>query len=65
MPEPGDSPARLPERPSREHLRKAAKRLARSEGLQLAKAQARLARRYGYRSWAALMGAVGEADAAL
>ncbi|WP_428247915.1 ankyrin repeat domain-containing protein [Ferrovibrio sp.] len=45
----------LPERPSRENLRKQAKRLAREETLQLAEAQRRLARQYGEPNWAALM----------
>lgn len=53
--------ARLPERPSREYLRKAAKRLARGEKIQLAEAQGRLARGYGYRNWAELMTAVDAA----
>jgi peptide-methionine (S)-S-oxide reductase len=48
----------LPARPSQEHLRKSAKRLAREEALPLAAAQRKLAGEYGYRSWAALMRAV-------
>lgn len=46
---------RLPANPSREHLRKLAKRLAKSHDLQLAAAQRRLAAEYGHGSWAALM----------
>ena len=46
---------RLPANPSSEHLRKEAKRLAKSQELQLAAAQRRLALDYGYRTWAALM----------
>lgn len=45
----------LPANPSREHLRKQAKRLAKSHELTLSAAQRRLAGEYGYRSWAALM----------
>jgi ankyrin repeat protein len=45
----------LPERPSREHLRKAAKRLARERSLPLATAQFSLAQSYGFRTWAELM----------
>ena len=48
-------PKRLPDRPSREHLRKAAKRIARTEGVKLTRAQFQLARSYGFRSWSALM----------
>jgi ATP-dependent protease La (LON) substrate-binding domain/Bacterial RNA polymerase, alpha chain C terminal domain len=40
----------LPERPSAEYLRKQAKDLARGEAIQLAVAQRRLAREYGYRN---------------
>jgi ankyrin repeat protein len=46
---------RLPARPSQEHLRKLAKRLAKSEKLKLAAAQRRLAADYGFATWAALM----------
>jgi peptide-methionine (S)-S-oxide reductase len=46
---------RLPARPSQEHLRKLAKRLAKSENLKLAAAQRRLAADYGFANWAALM----------
>ncbi len=49
------TPRRLPARPSQEHLRKLAKRLAKSEKLKLATAQRRLAADYGFASWAALM----------
>ena len=45
----------LPERPSAEHLRKEAKRLAREEPVPLALAQRRLARSYGFRDWTELM----------
>ena len=53
----------LPPRPSAEHLRKDAKRLARANGIQLAAAQRALAQSYGHRSWAALLRAVDEARA--
>jgi peptide-methionine (S)-S-oxide reductase len=53
--------ARLPERPSREYLRQAAKRLARAEKIRLAHAQARLARDHGHRNWSELMQAVDAA----
>ncbi len=46
----------LPARPSREHLRKEAKRLARDRSLKLADAQRLLAHDYGFRTWALLMG---------
>ena len=45
----------LPARPSAEHLRKEAKRLARAETLPLAAAQRTLAHSYGFRNWAELM----------
>ena len=45
----------LPARPSREHLRKQAKRLARERKLALADAQHRLAKDYGFRAWPDLM----------
>ena len=45
----------LPARPSAEHLRKEAKRLARAETMPLAAAQRTLAAAYGFRNWAALM----------
>jgi hypothetical protein len=45
----------LPERPSAEYLRKQAKDLARGEAIQLAAAQHRLAREYGYRNWSELI----------
>lgn len=61
MSAPDDTPRRrLPARPSREHLRKQAKRLAKSDAIPLAAAQRRLAGDYGYRNWAALMHAVDE-----
>jgi peptide-methionine (S)-S-oxide reductase len=45
----------LPERPSAEHLRKQAKRLAKEAGLKLAEAQRRLANEYGSATWADLL----------
>jgi hypothetical protein len=45
----------LPERPSAEYLHKQAKDLARGEAIQLAVAQRRLAREYGYRNWSELI----------
>jgi len=48
----------LPAHPSREHLRKEAKRLARDRSIRLAEAQRLLATGYGYRTWAALMSGV-------
>ncbi|HJU09628.1 MAG TPA: LON peptidase substrate-binding domain-containing protein, partial [Candidatus Binataceae bacterium] len=52
------SPKFLPQHPSAEYLRKEAKRFARTNTMQLAAAQRRLAHDYGYRNWAALMIAV-------
>ena len=52
---PTDAPRALPERPSKEHLKKQAKRLAKEASLPLAQAQHRLAASYGARDWAALM----------
>jgi hypothetical protein len=52
----------LPSRPSREHLRKEAKRLARKSALQLADAQRRLANDYGFPTWSALMVHAGAGD---
>jgi peptide-methionine (S)-S-oxide reductase len=49
------APRALPLNPSAEHLRKRAKRLAKSHGLQLAAAQHRLAGEYGFSDWASLM----------
>jgi Lon protease-like protein len=54
----------LPEKPSAVHLRKQAKDLARSEALQLAAAQRRLAREYGFRNWSELMRHVKSLSAA-
>jgi peptide-methionine (S)-S-oxide reductase len=54
MPE-HDSGRALPLRPSKEHLRKQAKRLAKERGLVLAVAQRQLAAEYGAPNWAALM----------
>lgn len=45
----------LPARPSKEHLRKQAKRLARDKALGLAEAQRRIAADYGAGTWADLM----------
>jgi ankyrin repeat protein len=45
----------LPARPSREHLRKQAKRLARERSVGLAAAQRLVAHDYGFRDWAELM----------
>ncbi len=50
----------LPARPSREHLRKQAKRLARERSLELAAAQRALAGEYGFRTWAAMMRSVDD-----
>lgn len=52
----------LPAKPSKEHLRKQAKRLAAASKLRLTDAQRRLAVEYGQRDWAELLRAV---DAAL
>lgn len=49
------TPRALPENPSKEHLRKQAKRLAREHALGLAAAQRRLAQEYGFANWAELM----------
>jgi hypothetical protein len=49
------APRALPLHPSAEHLRKQAKRLAKSRGLQLAAAQHTLANEYGFPDWAGLM----------
>lgn len=48
-------PRSLPEKPSAENLRKQAKSLAGKEGVKLAAAQRRLARSYGFATWAALI----------
>lgn len=61
MATPGASRRQLPANPSQEYLRKEAKRLAKAEGLKLAAAQRRLASEYGYKTWAALIGAVQDA----
>ena len=45
----------LPARPSKEHLRKQAKRLARDKSLGLAEAQRKVAADYGASTWADLM----------
>jgi hypothetical protein len=50
----------LPARPSREHLRKQAKHLARERSLALAAAQRQLAADYRFRTWAQLMRHVAE-----
>lgn len=49
------APRALPLNPSTEHLRKQAKRLAKSRGLQLAATQHTLANEYGFSDWAGLM----------
>ena len=55
MPAPQAPRRTLPANPSHEHLRKQAKRLAKTHDLKLAAAQRRLAQEYGHSSWAALM----------
>jgi ankyrin repeat protein len=45
----------LPEKPSREYLRKEAKRLAKQASVPLAKAQRTLANEYGFATWPALI----------
>jgi peptide-methionine (S)-S-oxide reductase len=50
----------LPARPSKEHLRKQAKRLADRQSLGLAQAQRKIAAGYGSATWADLMHRVGE-----
>jgi hypothetical protein len=58
----------LPVRPSKEHLRKQAKRLADRQSLGLAQAQRKIAAGYGFATWAELMHRVDSArggDAAL
>jgi ankyrin repeat protein len=52
------APRAPPSRPSAEHLRKQAKRLAKSRGLQLAEAQRAIAAEYGAANWAELMRSV-------
>jgi hypothetical protein len=64
MPAPQAPRRTLPANPSHEHLRKQAKRLAKTQDLKLAAAQRRLATEYGYSSWAALMRVVDGASAA-
>lgn len=59
MPEQKGRP--FPPRPSREHLRKQAKRLAKDRGVQLAVAQRILAAEYSAASWSQLMQQVDEA----
>jgi Lon protease-like protein len=54
----------LPENPSEEYLRKEAKRLARDEAIQLAAAQRKLAREYGFSNWTELIGHVRSVSAA-
>ena len=56
-----DARRALPARPSKEHLRKQAKRLARQRSLGLAEAQRTLAREYGSPTWADLMRRVDQA----
>jgi hypothetical protein len=55
------TPRVLPPKPSKEHLRKQAKRLAKEHALGLAAAQRRLAREYGFASWVELMRRVATA----
>jgi ankyrin repeat protein len=62
MPAAKRTPRALPDRPSREHLHKQAKRLARDEALGLAAAQRRLAIDYGAATWAELMRTVEAAQ---
>jgi len=50
----------LPARPSVEHLRKEAKRLAKDRSLKLADAQRALANDYGFRSWVELLDRVAQ-----
>ena len=54
----------FPKKPSEEHLRKEAKRLARSQAIQLSAAQRRLAREYGYMTWSELIRHVKSLSAA-
>lgn len=61
--EEGPPERQLPRRPSSEHLRKQAKRLARDEGLILSAAQRKLAAQYGAPSWSALLESVDRARA--
>ena len=56
-----DGTRALPARPSKEHLRKQAKRLAKERSLGLAEAQRRTAAEYGLASWADLMRRVDQA----
>jgi ankyrin repeat protein len=56
------APRPLPAHPSKEHLRKQAKRLAREQSLSLAAAQRRLANDYGTANWAELMKRVDAAS---
>src|SRR5205085_2607708 len=60
MPTDDEDRARLPDRASKEHLRKQAKRLAKAEGLKLGHAQRRLARDHGFPNWATMMRAIDE-----
>jgi peptide-methionine (S)-S-oxide reductase len=50
----------LPARPSAEHMRKAAKRLAKDRSLKLAEAQRALANEYGFVTWAELLDHVAQ-----
>jgi len=54
----------FPKKPSEEHLRKEAKRFARSQAIQLSAAQRRLAREYGYMTWSELIRHVKSLSAA-
>lgn len=53
---------RLPANPSLEHLRKQAKRLAKSSAVTLAAAQRQIAGEYGFKNWAALTVVVGKTE---
>lgn len=55
-----DTTRTLPARPSKEHLRKEAKRWAKDKRLGLAEAQRQLAASYGFGTWAALIHRVDE-----
>jgi ankyrin repeat protein len=56
------SPRELPSRPSREYLRKRAKRLAAASDMKIALAQHRLAGEYGARNWADRMRRIEDID---
>ena len=56
-------PKRLPDRPSEENLKKQAKRRAKRDDVALSMAQYKLAREYGFASWAKLIAHVRDAGA--